>query len=152
MPDIRHRIGVEAPIEEVYRGVATRDGLSGWWTRDVTGESEVGSTLAFSFGGPEPAAIMEVTELTPPRRVRWLCAEGPDEWKGTTLAYELKEEDGQTIVLFTHAGWHQPSEFLHHCSTRWAYFLMSLRAGLGGGKATPWPEDEQIDNWGSAGG
>ncbi len=37
MADIRHRVGIAAPRERVYRALATREGLSGWWTRDVRG-------------------------------------------------------------------------------------------------------------------
>ena len=35
-----------------------------------------------------------------------------------------------------------------HCSTKWAYFLLGLKAGLEGGKATPWPDDMPISSWG----
>jgi hypothetical protein len=37
MFDIRHRVGITAPAGRVYHALATTDGLSGWWTRDVTG-------------------------------------------------------------------------------------------------------------------
>jgi hypothetical protein len=52
------------------------------------------------------------------------------------------------VVLFTHAGWREPVEFMHHCSTKWAYFLLGLKAGLEGGPATPYPEDMAISSWG----
>jgi uncharacterized protein YndB with AHSA1/START domain len=148
MPSIRHRIGVDAPIEDVYAAIATRQGVARWWTRDVEGDDFVGGLLAFRFGGPDTGATVEVVELTSPQRVVWRVVQGPDEWLGTTVSFELKREDGQTIVLFTHAGWAEPVEFLHHCSTRWAYFLLSLKHGHERGKSTPWPHDEKIDNWG----
>ena len=34
-----------------------------------------------------------------------------------------------------------PSEFMAHCSARWAYFLLSLKSLLETGKGTPFPED-----------
>lgn len=148
MPDIRHRVGINAPIDTVYESLATRDGLAGWWTRDVDGEPSRGASLAFSFGGPEPAAVMEVTELDPPARVRWKCTDGPPEWRNTMLTFEVKEAGDETAVLFTHAGWREPAEFMHHCSTKWAYYLIGLKAGLEGGKSTPWPEDAPISSWG----
>jgi len=58
-----------------------------------------------------------------------------------------QQKGDETVVLFTHAGWAEPVEFLHHCSTRWAYFLMSLKHALEGGEATPWPRDEKISSW-----
>src|SRR4051794_22567618 len=81
METIRHRVGVDAPITDVYDAIATRDGTSRWWTRDVTGSAEVGERLTFAFGGPERVAVMEVTALSPDQQVRWTCVEGPDEWR-----------------------------------------------------------------------
>jgi uncharacterized protein YndB with AHSA1/START domain len=148
MNDIRHRVGIAASPERVYEALATREGLSGWWTRDVRGESEVGEQLAFYFGGTEPAATMEVTALEPGRQVAWRCVAGAQEWVGTTFTFDLHDADGETAVVFTNAGWREPTEFIHHCSTKWAYFLLTLRDGLQGGKATPFPDDEKISNWG----
>jgi hypothetical protein len=149
MADIRHRVGIRnTSASEVYDAVATRDGVARWWTRDVDGEARVGDRLAFSFGGPEPAAVMQVAELTPPSQVRWRCVEGPDEWKDTTITFEVKPSGDETAIVFTHAGWRDPVEFLHHCSTKWGYFLLGLKAGLEGGEPTPWPNDLKISSWG----
>ena len=82
---------------------------------------------------------MEVAELSPDDRVRWRCVEGPPEWVGTTISFDLKENDGETVVLFTHADWREPVEFMHHCSTKWATFLIGLRSGLEGGAFTVAP-------------
>ena len=65
MPDIRNRVGVNAPIEEVYEAIATRQGLAQWWTHDVEGDDEVGGRLDFRFGGPDRVAVMEVVEVDP---------------------------------------------------------------------------------------
>ena len=50
MEQIGHRIGINAPISTVYDAVATREGLTTWWTRDVEGDSTVGGELSFGFG------------------------------------------------------------------------------------------------------
>ena len=142
MPDIRHRVVVSAPLKSVYEAVATTKGLSEWWTRDrVRGQSSEGSKVEFYFGSPEPAAVMEVTRLDPEGHVSWSCIEGADEWVGTTLSFQLSHKDDETVVLFTHAGWRAPSEFMAHCSARWAYFLLSLKSLVETGKGTPFPED-----------
>jgi hypothetical protein len=36
-------------------------------------------------------------------------------------------------------------EFMHHCSTKWATFLMSLQALVETGKGAPYPNDVKID-------
>ena len=79
---------------------------------------------------------------------RWRCVEGPDEWKGTTITFELKTSGDETTVLFTHAGWSEPVEFMQHCSTKWGYFLLGLKSGFEDGKATPWPNDLPVSSWG----
>jgi uncharacterized protein YndB with AHSA1/START domain len=142
MPDIRHRVMISAAPADVYEAVATRDGISEWWTRDgVRGESSEGSRLQFYFGQPEPAAVMEVTRLSPSGTVGWTCVGGADEWIGTELSFELTQAGAETVVLFTHAGWREPSEFMAHCSARWAYFLLSLKSYQEAGQGTPFPAD-----------
>jgi len=142
MSDIRHRVAISAPLESVYEAVATPEGLAEWWTRDgVRGESREGSKLRFFFGQPEPAAVMEVTRLDPDGHVSWNCIEGADEWVGTTITFDLTQADNETVVLFTHADWRSPSEFMAHCSARWAYFLLSLKSYQETGTGTPFPED-----------
>ncbi|MGA3146260.1 MAG: SRPBCC domain-containing protein [Acidimicrobiales bacterium] len=142
MPDIRHRVVMSAPLDRVYSAIATKEGLSDWWTRDgVRGESTEGSTIQFYFGQPEPAAVMEVTRLDTDRQVNWSCVGGADEWVGTKLSFTLAPKDDETVVLFTHADWRDPSDFMAHCSARWAYFLLSLKSLVETGKGTPSPED-----------
>ena len=147
MDDIRHRVGVDAPIGEVYDACATRDGLAGWWTTDVDGESQVGAELTFRFGGPDRVTVMEVVELTPGERVVWRCVGGPAEWLDTTVTFDLQAQGDETVVLFTQAGWREPVEFMHHCSSKWGSYLVSLKHGLEGAKARPWPDDVKISSW-----
>lgn len=142
MPDIRHRVVITAPLESVFGAIATKEGLSDWWSKDgVRGDSSEGSKLQFFFGQPEPAAVMQVTRRDPDGHVEWNCVEGADEWVGTKLAFDLTHKEDETVVLFTHADWRDPSEFMAHCSARWAYFLLSLKSLVETGKGTPFPED-----------
>jgi hypothetical protein len=80
-------------------------------------------------------------------RVLWQVVDGPEEWIGTKVSWELKQEGDYTIVLFKHQGWKEPVEFMHHCSTKWGVFLMSLKSLLETGKGAPEPNDIKIDNW-----
>lgn len=49
--------------------------------------------------------------------------------------------------MFAHAGWREPVEFMNHCSTKWAIFLMSLKSLVETGSGAPHPRDVQISNW-----
>lgn len=143
MVDIRHRIGVkDITPEDAYQAIATREGIAAWWVAETTGDDTVGGTL--SFGADIKA---QVTELRPDERVRWQVIAGPDEWIGTHLIFDIKLDGDYTIILFTHQGWAEPVEFMHHCSTKWGVFLVSLKQYLDSGTGAPAPHDVHIGNW-----
>ena len=60
----------------------------------------------------------------------------------------MHQADDYAIVLFTHQGWREPVEFMHHCSTKWGVFMMSLKSLVENGKGAAFPDDVLIDNWG----
>ena len=146
MPEIRHLVGVESPSTDgVYAALTTIDGLSGWWTNDTTGDPALGGKIAFRF--PPGGFDMEVIELTPGERVRWRVVDGPPEWIGTVIDWRLRQDKDHTKVLFTHEGWAEPVEFMHHCSTKWATYMLSLKALVETGSGKPSPDDVKIDAW-----
>jgi uncharacterized protein YndB with AHSA1/START domain len=146
MVDILHKVGIKSSsVDAVYRALTTREGLSGWWTTDTRGDSKVGGVLQFRFGAGD--FDMEVLELLPAKRVRWQVIDGPQEWIGTTVSFDLRQEGDWTIVFFNHEGWKEPVEFMHHCSTKWAVFLLSLKSLLETGKGAPAPNDIKLDSW-----
>jgi uncharacterized protein YndB with AHSA1/START domain len=145
MIDIHHRIGVEGSTDDVYVALTTIDGLSGWWTTDTQGDPALGGKVQFRFlpGGFD----MEVTELVPGVLVRWKVVDGPPEWIGTIVEFQLSQSDRYAIVLFTHAGWAEAGEFHSHCSTKWATYLMSLKGLVETGAGAPAPDDVQVSDW-----
>jgi uncharacterized protein YndB with AHSA1/START domain len=150
MLDILHRVGIKASSDEVYKALTTRDGLAGWWTKDTQGEGGLGGAIQFRFsadGRQIGGFDVKVLELRPAERVLWQVVEGPAEWIGTKVSFELKQEGDYAIVLFKHLGWKEPMEFMHHCSTKWATFLISLKALVETGRGAPSPDDLQISNW-----
>jgi len=146
MIDIHHRIGVESSsTDDVYAALTTLDGLSGWWTTDTQGDPGLGGKVAFRF--PQGGCDVEVIELVPDELVRWRVIDGPAEWIGTTVNWRLSRAGDFTIVLFSHEGWAEPVEFLYHCSTKWAVFLLSLKALVETGRGAPSPDDVVISDW-----
>jgi uncharacterized protein YndB with AHSA1/START domain len=145
MVEILHRIGVTSAPEKVYAALTTVDGLAGWWTEDTHGDSDLGGVLQFRF---EPGGIdMKVLDAQPGELVLWEVVDGPEEWIGTRVRFELKQQDEFTIVLFRHEGWSEPVEFMYHCSTKWATFLLSLKRLVETGAGEPAPRDVKISNW-----
>jgi uncharacterized protein YndB with AHSA1/START domain len=146
MPDILHKIGIKSSsLADVYRALTTIEGLSAWWTPDTRGESKPGGVIQFRFGAG--GFDMKVLELQPAERVLWQVVDGPGEWVGTKISFDLKENGDWTIVLFKHEGWQEPVEFMHHCSTKWAVFLLSLKSLLETGTGAPHPNEIKLDDW-----
>ena len=147
MVDILHRVGVAGSSpKEVYAALTTVDVLAEWWTEDTAGSGGLGGTLEFRFP-PVGGFDMEVLDLLPGEHVKWRVTDGPEEWVGTTITWDIRQDAEWTIVLFAHEGWKEKVEFMSHCSTKWGSFLMSLKALLETGKGSPPPGGVQIGNW-----
>lgn len=147
MPDILHRVGIRSSSpKSTYEALTTTAGLANWWTDDVKGEATRGGTLRFRFGD-RGGFEMKVLDTTPPRLIRWQVTDGPTEWIGTTVRFDLRQDGDYTILLFSHEGWKEPVEFMHHCSTKWAVFLLSLKSLVETGRGAPYPHDVKIDDW-----
>jgi uncharacterized protein YndB with AHSA1/START domain len=138
MPDIIHRVGIKSAPKKVFQAISTIDGLSHWWVVETKGSAKKGGIIDFGF------ANMKVVELDPNKLVKWKCVNGPKEWVGTDLTFELKPKKDQTFVLFSHTNWKKPDEFMRHCSTKWATFLLSLKDWLEREEGRPAPYDIKI--------
>ena len=144
--DILHKVGIRSSSQnDVYRALTSVEGLRSWWTGNTQGESKVGAVLQFRFGSG--GFDMKVLELHPASHVLWQVIAGPEEWIGTRISFDLKQQGDWTIVLFKHQGWSQPVEFMHHCSTKWGVFLLSLKSLLETGTGAPHPNDIKLDSW-----
>ncbi|HZV27106.1 MAG TPA: SRPBCC domain-containing protein [Acidothermaceae bacterium] len=149
MPDILHRISIDAPQERVHDLIATTDGVARWWTGSpLDGDSAVGGSFGVYFGDAEkPAAVMQVMSDTPDEVV-WRVVEGPDEWIDTVMTFALKAAgDGGTTLLFSHSQWRRATEFMSGCSTNWGAYLTSLKTGAEGHEFGAFPGGE-ISRWG----
>jgi steroid delta-isomerase-like uncharacterized protein len=150
MPDILHRISIDAPPQRVHDLIASTDGIARWWTGcPVSGEHTAGSGFQVYFGqAGRPAAVMQVVADTPDRVV-WRVTDGPSSWIGTRITFALRPTGGGTTLLFTHAGWREASEFMSGCSTNWGAYLTSLKTGAETGAFGAYPAGE-ISRWDAA--
>ncbi len=151
MVNIIHRVGIKAPLQEVYDAVSTIEGIAGWWTEDTSGTSQVGKTIVVRFHSADGKEIgsmnMEVTGLEPGKKVSWKFTAGPEEWIGTEATFDLQQEGDYTIIIFGHRNWRDQVEFTAHCSMKWGIFMLSLKELVEKGKGRPSPNDIKIDNW-----
>jgi uncharacterized protein YndB with AHSA1/START domain len=148
MPNILHRLTIDAPPDRVHELAATKEGIQRWWTsRPVAGDDVVGGRLAVYFRDPErAAAVFEVLDRSP-QRIVWRTVEGPSDWLDTRITFALDpRDDGGTTLLFSHEGWREENEFMNGCSTNWAAYLMSLKWGAEGEAFNPFPGGE-VSRW-----
>lgn len=148
MADIIHRVGIKAPVSDVFAAVSTVDGVAGWWTKETTGSGNEIDVRFLTPSGKELGGMaMEVTEVEPNRKVQWHFKSGPEEWLGTDATFDLYQDGENTILLFGHRNWREPVEFMAHCSMKWATFMLSLKELVETGRGKPSPNDIKIDNW-----
>ncbi len=151
MVHIIHRIGIKAEIQKIYEALATIQGISNWWTKDTSGKSEIGKAVVTRFHTLEGNEIgsmqFEIMDLEPDKKIHWKFLEGPQEWIGTEVIFDLQQDEDYTIVLFSHINWSEEVEFKAHCSMKWAVFMLSLKQLIENGEGKPSPNDIKIDNW-----
>jgi len=151
MVNIIHRIGIKASPNKVYEALSTTNGISSWWTKDTSGISEIGQNIVVTFRTPEDNEVgnmtIEVLDLKKDQTVHWKFITGPEEWIGTEVVFDIRQEEAYTIVIFNHINWAEEVEFKAHCSMKWATFMLSLKNLIETGTGNPSPFDVKIDNW-----
>jgi uncharacterized protein YndB with AHSA1/START domain len=140
VPDIMHHLTLQVPPERVYDALTTAAGIRNWWTRDTELDPRVGGIGTFSFHNGADFKTVRVEELVPPSRVVWKpLTDNRPQWLGTTIAFDLKAEDGGTDLTFTQRGYPEADDVYACVTTAWAYFLFSLKRYLETGTGLPHP-------------
>jgi uncharacterized protein YndB with AHSA1/START domain len=137
---IFHFFEIRTPASTIYNAISTIEGLSGWWTKDTTGNPAVGGEIRFGFG--EHCNIMKVSELLENKFVKWevLFSDFPSgkEWSGTIITFTLEENgNGITEVKFEHSNWKEETDFLGICNFHWGVSLVSLKLLCATGTGAP---------------
>ncbi|MCK6256205.1 SRPBCC domain-containing protein [Fictibacillus sp. KIGAM418] len=121
--DIQYTEVFNAPIEKVWKTVATAEGISSWFMPNDF-ESEVGHEFHIqSPFGPSPCKVLVVDE---PNKLSFAW----DQF-GWIVTFELKEEDGKTHFTLTHGGWGHPDAILPKAQQK----VSAVRDNMNGGWA-----------------
>ena len=137
MVDISHEIKIKAASDRIFAALTMVDELKAWHSAHVTGQGQVGGVLHIEGSG-KPGFDWKVTELSPPKRVGWVCTAGPGDSVGSTVLFELSTVDqGRTLVECTHAGWPGTHGNYRKCNTLWGVLLHHLKQYVEAGKAAP---------------
>ena len=164
MPNIRHNLLIGASPEKIYELITSKEGLSAWWTPNVTAIAEVNTIARFPFGN-DYYKSMKIIELKPAKFVKWNCIKGDKEWVGTNISFELiagnrqtllnsnPEISGQimqqinedaTMLIFQHDDWKDYTLMFAECSYTWGQFLRSLKLLCETGNGRPFPNHHQV--------
>ena len=143
MSNICLTFGTNTTATKVMDALTSIDGLAGWWTHETTGNPKQGGVVSFTFGN-NGGFDMRVLK-SDAQQVQWECIKGPDDWLGTHIEFDIQTRDTHNQIMFRHKGWASENPFFHHCSTKWATFLLSLRDYVEKGKGHPFPDDVKIE-------
>ena len=137
---------ISAKPESVYNAI-TKD-IDKWWTELSNQALQVGDQLIVRFE-KTTSWVMTVSEAFPNRSLVWKVAEAnhdlegitkKDEWKGTTIKWEIVENETGSKVTLTHEGLVPALECYEICEAGWGYFLGSLKNYLETGKGYPYKQ------------
>lgn len=142
MPDIMHSLKIHALAEKVFQAVSTADGVRNWWTRDAVLDSKPGGTGEFGFFGRRFVAKVKIVELSSPTRMTWQVTNAA--WPADTIEFDLNPEDRHTRLVFAHRGFAQTDQRYASATTRWGFYLLSLKQHLETGHGTPNPDDSDL--------
>jgi len=137
-----HLVKIHASSDRVYQAITTAEGVRNWWTRDTNLESHIGGTGEFGFYGHRFVVNVRVQDLTPNAHVGWrMMSSGQPAFEGTTIAFDLRPAGGDTMLAFAHRGFKHADDGFASATTRWGFYLVSLKQYLESGRGTPNPDD-----------
>ena len=78
MARIAHLVRIRATPEDVYRRVATTEGIAAWFTEASSPDYREGGTLTLGFD--DGSVSFAITELVEPSRITWHCTSPDNTW------------------------------------------------------------------------
>lgn len=128
---------IAATPRSVFNALTRQEEIVRWWSDEASVRPEVGSLGEFRFRPPAGVLQFEVTELKEGSLVRWLSRQGPPQWGGTSVTWQLIPVQDGTKVSFIHDEFAEVDATYEQTRKNWNYFLNSLKSYLETGKGTP---------------
>lgn len=129
--EIRYATLVRAPAEQVYDGIATAEGLDGWFTEGATVDARPGGEIVFRWHefGPDKVTAVDrgpVLEAEGPRRFvfQW-HADGDPAWM-STVEIDFEPVDEGTVIRLREYGYPDTAQGLRamlNCAAGWGEAL-----------------------------
>lgn len=125
--DITTTILVDKTARDVFNAINTPEK---WWSGEFTGSAQqLNDEFTYRYKDMHYSK-QQVAELIPNKKVVWLVTdsqlnfiEDKTEWTGTTISFEISENDGKTKVVFTHHGLGPQVECYDTCNGAWTNLI-----------------------------
>lgn len=129
MADIFHTFSIKAPLQDVFHGISSPDGLDSWWTKRSAGRAIEGMSYELWFG-PEHDWRAIVTKCVPNAEFELKMSRAHPDWLDTRVGFALRPEGSGTRVEFHHLGWPDANDHFRISTFCWAMYLRALRRHL----------------------
>lgn len=141
---------VDATPQKVFDAI---NNVRGWWSENIDGDTDkINSEFLYHYQDVHRAK-MKVIEMVPNKRVVWHVLDNyfkftkdETEWKDTRVIFDLSEQNGKTVLKFTHQGLVPAYECFQICQDAWTHYIQSSLKDLittGKGNATPKDQDRE---------
>jgi hypothetical protein len=134
-------ITVNQSPEEVFNAV---NNARGWWLNNLEGKTD---KLNEEFKFYENGSLefhFRIIEMVPNEKVVWLVVDQnfknteKQEWKGSTLLFEISKAENKTQLKFTHQGLVPQLDCYEACENAWTHYIKdSLFSFIKKGKGQP---------------
>src|SRR5579859_772666 len=109
MPDIYHSFPISTPVDKVFRGISTSEGIDRWWTKASLGAPQLNAVYKLSFG-PGYDWSAKVSKFKENNAFELTMTESDKDWMGTKVGFVLSQKTKSTEVQFYHTGWSQAND------------------------------------------
>ena len=111
--------------------------VRGWWQGEIEGSTNKLND-EFTYRMKEfHFSKQKIVEIIADKKVVWLVTESQlnfikekNEWAGTTISFEITEQDNKTQLRFTHVGLQPQIECYGACSNGWGMLVQQSLLSL----------------------
>lgn len=136
---IYHDLIIKGPIEKVFQAVSEPNHLIHWWPQTCTGYPELGQEYNFYFT-KEYDWYGKVTKCIANQCFHITMTKSDIDWDATTFGFEMEENNGSTVLHFTHLNWPHCNAHYRIASFCWAILLKGLKDYVEKGIILPFEE------------